>query len=124
MQTPVPDQLTQDLHETNHRICLWLDSWSSSAEQARPGASMAAPQHIAGLLRELMRVGQWLRMLPEKRERALVEELSEYRNNVERLRALLPEVRSTLLRERARLERERARVESAAEWAGRSRQTL
>lgn len=54
----------------------------------------------------------------------LDHELSEYRRNVERLRALLPSVHSTLLEERARLEQERVRVAAAQEWAGRSRQTM
>ena len=62
--------------------------------------------------------------MPQERNAALEQELSDYRQNVEQLRELLPLIHRTLLNERARLEQERARVESAAEWARRSHQTL
>jgi hypothetical protein len=113
-------ELSQPLRETNARLRFWLDSLISEATPPRA----ATPQQMAGLLSELMCAGQYLRSLPSETDAALDHELSEYRANVERLRALLPSIHSTLLEERARLERERARVQSTAEWASRSRQTL
>jgi len=124
MPSPVADQLAEDLHETNRRLCFWLESLAPNQTQPHAEARAATPQQMTGLLSELMRAGEWLRGLPEQRDSALERELSHYRQNVERVKELLPLIYSTLLRERARLEQERARVESAAEWARRSRQTL
>lgn len=119
-----------NLHETNARLAGLLDSLlldrmpppNPAPLNASPRAATA--QQMATLLSELMRAGQWLRSLPCEKDAALERELSEYRQQVERLRVLLPSIHQTLLGERARLEQERARVVSAAEWAQRSRQTL
>jgi ABC-type nitrate/sulfonate/bicarbonate transport system substrate-binding protein len=119
-----PQTLAQNLHETNARLGLWLDSLVVDSAGAAPQARAATPQQMAGLLSELMRAGEWLRDLPVAKDEAVEQELSVYRKNVERLRDLLPAIHGALLRERVRLEQERARVESAAEWARGSRQTL
>jgi len=79
---------------------------------------------MSWLLSELLHAGQNLRTLPGERDARLELEISVYRENVERLRTLLPSIHKALLSERARLEQERARVESATEWVRRSRQTL
>ncbi len=114
--------ISQVFHETNSRLRFWLDNLiPDSTPEAPPRA--ATPQQMAGLLSELMRVGQCLRELPDEKNVELEQELGEYRRNVERLRRLLPGIHDTLLRERTRLEQERARVGSAAEWVRRSRQT-
>jgi hypothetical protein len=101
-----------------------------------PGIRPPAPEQMTGLLSELTRAGAWLRQLPRgndlktdpendlKTDPDLERELTHYRKNVERIRAMLPTIHHALLEERARLERERARVTSAAEWARVSRQTL
>ncbi|HEY3971868.1 MAG TPA: hypothetical protein VGM18_02625 [Candidatus Sulfotelmatobacter sp.] len=123
MPTLFPTPVAQNIHETNARLRSLLDTLDTGAGPAQAPLP-ATPQQMAGLLSELMRVGEWLRILPEDRDTDLEEELSEYRKNVECLRALLPSMHAALLRERARLEQERARVEGAAEWARRSRQTL
>lgn len=119
-------EFAQTLHETNVRLRVWLDCLIPDPAKANAGAAprAATPQQMSGLLSELMRAGQWLRDVPSDRDRALEQELDDYRKNVERLRTLLPSIQSTLLQERARLEQERARVAAAAEWACRSRQTL
>ena len=114
----------QNLHETNSRLCLWLESLAPDPTRPSAADHAVTPQFMAQLLAELMRVGEWLRELPADKDSALEHELSDYRKNVERLRELLPLIHSALLRDRARLEQERARVKSAAEWARRSRQTL
>jgi hypothetical protein len=124
MPSLAPDQLTYDLHETNGRLNVLLDSLSPAP--AQPGARLrpATPRQMAILLSELMRAGQWLRSLPDTRDAALEQELGQYHKVVERLRDLLPSIHCALLEERARLERERDRVRSASEWARGSRQTL
>jgi hypothetical protein len=121
---PSYDLPSNDLHETNTRLRSWLDCLTPAPRQAADRAPIASPRHMAGLLSELMRAGQWLRTLPADRDPALEAELGEYRKNVERLHQLLPSIHRTLLQERARLEQERARIQSSAEWARRSRQTL
>lgn len=119
-----PSELAETLHDVNVRLRFWLEDLvpDSAASVALPRA--ATPRQMGGLLSELMRAGEWLRTLPADRDAKLEAELSAYRKNVERLRALLPSIHSALLAERARLEHERARVQCAAEWAGRSRLTL
>lgn len=124
----LPD-LALNFHETNARLAGLLDSLLLDRMPHNPAPLNASPraasaQQMATLLSELMRAGQWLRSLPREKDAALERELSEYRQQVERLRVLLPAIHQTLLGERARLEQERARVVSAAEWAQRSRQTL
>lgn len=118
------DFLTEQLYRTNQRLHVLLEALAPSLMQTCPLTKPASPQQMAGLLSELMRAGQWLRQLPQTREPELEHEVSRYRENVERLRDLLPSIHSTLLMERSRLEQERARVDAAAEWAQRSRQTL
>jgi hypothetical protein len=129
---PPSASLTQNFHETNARLAGLLDSLLPDPLPAhgltllRPSPRAATPRQIAALLSELMRAGQGLRSLPipSERDAALERELSQYRKQVERLRALLPSIHGTLLGERARLEQERGQVVSAAEWAHRSRETL
>lgn len=82
------------------------------------------PEEMTELLSWLMRAGQRLRNLPDKKDAALEQELAEYRTQVERLHTLLPSLHAVLLAERARLERERERVSRAGEWMRMSRQTL
>lgn len=124
MSLLVPDLIAQNLRDSNSRLTYWLDSLIPDHGQAPAEPRAASPQQMAGLLSELMRAGEWLRAMPAEKDPALEQELSEYRKNVLRLRALLPSIHGALLRERARLEQERARVGAAAEWSRRSRQTL
>jgi len=115
--------LLQSLRDANCRLSFWIDGAHGS--DGKP--TVAAPEHMAALLSELLRAGADLRARPldvGDRDSALDEELARYRSNVERLRDLLPAIHSQLLAERARLERQCARVMSAAEWARASRQTL
>jgi hypothetical protein len=116
--------LSQQLHDTNCRLGFWLDRLSANSTRPASETAAATPQQMHGLLSELMLAGERLRALPTEPEPGLEKEVAAYRENVERLRALLPSIHSGLLRERSRLEQERLRVESAAAWARRSRQTL
>ena len=113
--------LLQNLRETNQRLHFWI-------ERVAPGqAAVAAPEPMAGLLSELLRVGASLRQEPisaKGNNPVLDGELEKYRCNVERLRDILPAIHDQLLAERASLEAQRTRVRAAAEWANASRQTL
>jgi len=130
------DQLARHLHETNDRLRFWLETLFPT--EAPPAA--ATPQQMAGLLSELLRAGEWLRTgLPQAgvsqagvlqagllqgQDPELEAELGNYRQNVERLRELLPSIQKVLLWEKARLEAGRAQIQSAAQWAAGSRSTL
>lgn len=116
MRALAPAGLTYDLHQTNARLRILI-------EALHPGP-VTTPQQMAGLLSELMRAGAQLRALPDEKQSELETELSEYRLIVERLRMFLPMIQSALLQEKSRLEKERSRLRGAAEWAGRSQQTL
>jgi hypothetical protein len=118
-----PD-LAQQMRETNCRLASWLGELSVQAALPDLPQRAATPHQMSWLLSELKVAGERLRGLPSERDSRLERELSTYRENVERLRALMPSIHNTLLQERARLEQERVRVESAAEWAQRSRQTI
>jgi hypothetical protein len=112
------------LHEANARLDFWLRSLTDASTQEASKTHVATPEEMSGLLSELMRVGTYLRSLPERSDSALLDEIAEYRKHVERLRDLLPSIHAGLLQERARLECERLRIESAAAWASRSQETL
>lgn len=124
-----PEQIAQNLHDSNERLVLCLDRMGFRSErcESQPSESQqdaVSPRQMQELMSELMRAGEWLRSLPTEKSGELQRELSAYQKNVERLRDLLPWIHSGLLRERAQLERERTRVQSATEWARRSRMTL
>lgn len=113
----------ESLRDTNGRLVFWLDSLC-----ADPGQPVTAtPEHMAGLLSELLRVGADLRSEPifaKGVDLELDAELQKYRQLVERLRDLLPAIHSQLLSEQSRLELQRAGVRSAAQWFRAARQTL
>jgi hypothetical protein len=70
----VSQTLAQNLHETNARLTVWLDSLVADSASSSPEARGATPQQMAGLLSELMRAGEWLRALPNPPERELEKE--------------------------------------------------
>jgi hypothetical protein len=124
MQALVTDQFAEELRERNLRMGFLVDNLiPHQTGSCLPGRAANPPQ-ISDLLSELMGAGEWLRSLPHDRSPELEQELTEYRRNVQRLRALMPGIHAALLQERAQLEAERGRVEAATEWARRSRQTL
>jgi len=115
-------QIAHDLHESSNTIRRVLHELLPQASENTPHA--ATPQQMSDLLSQLMLAGQRLRALPAQRDGKLEQEISEYRQEVERLRSLLPSIQVSLLAERARLERERERLNGAAAWAQASLQTL
>jgi hypothetical protein len=121
MRALVLDQLAFDIRESNRRLRQTMDAL---VEGTSGPPRAAAPEHIEGLLSELMRVGEWLRARPAVADSEVENELLEYRVQVERLRSLLPSLHAALLAERSRLEHERERLQVASEWMRRSQQTL
>jgi len=115
-------QLQLALRDATLRLRRMLDDLGA------PGTGTAfpalTPEQMSGLLSELMHAGQTLRSLPQVWDEALSENISEYRKQVERLRALLPAIQQALLRERARLAVEQHQLHLVAQWADSSQQTL
>jgi hypothetical protein len=124
MSCLAPDPIAENFHQSNTRLDAALSSLNSGNTPECRQVRAATPHQMASLLSELMRVGEWLRSLPDHHGPELAQELGIYRKNVERLHELMPFIHSALLQERAHLEQERGRVEAAGEWAHRSRQTL
>lgn len=121
MTTSSPSR-SVNLHDTNGRLGSWLETIV-----AVPGRLTITPECMGALLSELLRTGADLRsqsIPPRGMDPAWDQELDTYRQNVERLRDLLPSIHSHLLAERARIESQRARVHAAAEWVRTARQTL
>ena len=115
-------EIVRALHESTNTIRRVLDDLRDPASADLP--HVATPEQMSTLLSELMRAGQRLRIVPANCNGTLKQEISQYRDEVERLRSFLPAIQASLLAERARLERERERLNGAAAWAEASRQTL
>ena len=112
-----------ELRETNRRLRFWLERVEADAAA---GTEPRAPtaEDISALLSQLMRAGEWLRTRAHETDPELDFELTQYREQVERLRSFLPVMHRALLRERTRLEQEGERLNAAAHWANASQQTL
>ena len=119
-----PRELALELHEINRRLRLSLDRLQPGPEYCSGLSQVPTPEQISGVLSDLLQAGECLRGRSSNSDPQLEQEVSEYRNQVERLRDLLPLVHRALLNERARLEQKRERVQAGAEWARASRQTL
>ena len=96
------------LRETNRRLASLLEDLS--AENPR-----CLGDKMERILTELLKAGPWVQQAAAVVE--LREEVEKYRRHLQQLRELLPGVHSRLLVERARLESERAHLEAASAWA-------
>ena len=106
--------ILQGLEGANRKLRLVLQA----IEDTGTGITVA-PEQLATLLEELLRVGEWLRSGALRNpDVPVARELEEYRKNMERLRRLMPAIQACLLTERARLEADRAHMKAAAAWAG------
>lgn len=114
--------LALELHETNRRLRLWLERFAACSSESESRAPK--PGEISALLSELLHVGESLRRRQQESVPEIEFELTQYREQVEKLRTLLPLMHRALLHERARLEQERERLNAAGQWAHVSRQTL
>jgi hypothetical protein len=120
--TCAPSPPAREIRDATRKLSFWLDSLPDLRNQAAGNA--ATPKQMTGLLSELLEAGKWLRAIGDHATPELERDLAEYREQVERLRELLPAIHESLLRERSRLESERERLKAAEEWVRASRQTL
>jgi hypothetical protein len=112
--------LRSHLHCTNGRMGSWLD-------KVLPQQASVSLEQMSAVLSDLMSTGACLRANPipaKGTDPELDDELERYRQNVERLREILPSLHAQLLKERARIEAQRSRVHSTEEWARSLRQTF
>ncbi len=112
--------LVEQLRAVNERLRLWLDNASPLVENG----PTIGPDQMSAVLSELMQAGALLQRCSQVSDEPMHNELSLYREHVQRLRTLLPSLHDSLLREREQLALRLARVQSASEWVEASRQTL
>ena len=113
-------EVLEPLNRANRNLGRLLDLLEADPSVRRG----IAPDDLAVILTELLRVGEWLHggSIP-KNNPEVARALAQYRASLDRLRSLMPFLHTQLLTERARLETERSHLEAASAWAGTSRQT-
>ena len=103
----------QAIKETNQK----LDSLIEVVSPGRQSLSVT-PDHMATLLAELLRAGEWLQAgLTNNSQDDMANELEGYCVRLEKLRHMLPPLRAQLLTERCRLQSEKDHLEATAAWA-------
>lgn len=105
------------------------DNLRSALLRLRPErrhCSTLQPQDFSDILSQLLRAAECLRCPPTDSEAATAREKEslEYRNNLEELTRLLPDLHLRLLAERSRLEDARTHLATAAAWAHARQKTL
>jgi len=103
----------QSIQDTNQRLDVLI-------EILRPAQDSfsVTPEHMAAVLAELLRAGEWLRAgLARNAEGRMADELERYRLRLEHLRQLLSSLHAQLLTERSRLQAEKNHLEATAAWA-------
>jgi hypothetical protein len=85
----------------------------------RKQISTLSPHDFSDLRNQLLNAGKCLRLLPplSNAEGETRKELLEYRNNLEKLKQLLPDVQARLLAEKSRLAAARTHAAAVAHWA-------
>jgi hypothetical protein len=103
----------QAIKETNQK----LDSLIEVVSHGSQSLSVT-PDHMATLLAELLRAGEWLRAgLGNNSQDHMANELEGYCVRLEKLRHMLPPLQAQLLTERCRLAAEKDHLEATAAWA-------
>ena len=103
----------QSIEDTNRN----LDSLIEILRRAQKSFSVT-PEHMATLLAEVLRAGEWLRSgLARNAQGRMADELARYCLRLEQLRHLLPTLHAQLLTERSRLQAEKKHLEATATWA-------
>src|SRR5262249_23651668 len=101
------------MEEANRKLDLLL----KILHPAQASFSISA-EHMAAVLAELLRVGEWMRAgLAHNAEGRLAEELERYRQHLEDLRHLLPSVQAQLPTHRSRQQAKGAHPEPPARGA-------
>ena len=103
----------QSIEDTNRN----LDSLIEILRRAQKSFSVT-PEHMATLLAEVLRAGEWLRSaLARNAQGRMADELARYCLRLEQLRHLLPTLQAQLLTERSRLQAEKNHLEGTAAWS-------
>jgi len=118
----MPDDVTDLLRQTNGRLRAAIARLRAEKNPCRT----VKAEDLSGLLADLVAAGECLRGLgPGKGVSPEIErERAEYRDNLETLARLLPEIHQRLQIERARLRAAQSHVDAAAAWASAGRGTL
>lgn len=84
------------------------------------------PGELSTLRAELLRARKSLEnaIAEPGNEKALSQEVREYRVNLEKLKHVLPDLQMRLMAERTRLQNAQVHISAAAAWAGASKRTL
>jgi len=115
-----------DALETLRQVNEYLRSALLRLHPSQKHCSAIRPQEFSGLLTQLLRAAECLRVrLPSPEANAALQtESLEYRGNLEALKQFLPDLHGRLLAEKSRLETARAHVAAATAWAQASKKTL
>jgi hypothetical protein len=110
------------LQQANNSLRSALVRFRSEQEQC----SNITAEDFSSLLSEIVHAADCLQHQPAPPEAAEAVERAtlEYRTNLEKLRALLPQLQGNLLAEKSRLETAQAHIAAAAAWARSSTTTL
>ena len=103
----------QSIQDTNQRLDVLIEIL-----RPKQDSFSVTPEHMAALLAEVLRAGEWLRAgLAHNAEGRTADELEGYRLRLEQLRLLLPTLHAQLLTDRSRLRAEKNHLEATAAWA-------
>lgn len=118
----MPPDTLEILRQVNGKIRSAIDRFRPE----RTHCLAIKPEDLSGLLGDLVRAGECLRKLADSPPQGpeWKEERSRYRSNLEELNLLLPDFHQRLQAEKSRLQIAQKHVNSAASWAGASRETL
>jgi hypothetical protein len=115
-----------DALETLRQVNEYLRSALLRLHPGQKHCSAIRPQEFSGILTQLLRAAECLRVRTASSEAnaAFERESLEYRRNLEQLKQFLPDLHGRLLAEKARLKTARTHVAAAAAWAQASKKTL
>jgi len=108
--------------ETLRAINAYLRGALVSLRPERKHCTAVKPQDFTAILEQLLRAAT-LRD-SSKPSREFEKEILEYRDNLEELKRMLPDLQGRLLAEKARLDTARSHLASTAVWAKASKSTL
>ncbi len=124
MVSDVPVSLALELRQASHRMQRLLDRFSQYAPPLAQHLSVISFEQISTLISELQQSERVLRLRLGCSDTVLDQEIAEYRNQVERLRDLLPVLSEMLRGEQVRLKQQSERMRAASDWIRSSNQTV
>ena len=118
----MPAEAIETLRQVNDR----LQSTLVRLHPERSLCSTITPEDFSAIIREISRARECLQQLSPDTDTAVPveKELLEYRDNLEKLKQLLPDLHGRLLTEKLRLETVNNNLAAAAAWAQANEKTL